>query len=227
MASRNAHPTFEHFTSSLGQCFWCARALVYFPFQSHPWLWHSTASSLVMWSRAILTAILDAWNSLRHIGHFGFAVDLVSCRRQTRHPEWPQLKLTGFNMALKLNGMGKKSIIILCAWNTQLISTQRATYQNQKTYSWTASCSVIRKNSAKSKRENEGTRAVWTTAVKRLNCYFCFLLLGFHLPVREKWEKMYKSVSQHNYLSIFRKILSFFRWKRLALKENHVWKWRR
>ena len=32
-------------------------------------------------------------------------------------------------MALKLCGMGKKSIIILCAWNTQLISTQRATYQ--------------------------------------------------------------------------------------------------
>ena len=50
-----------------------------------------------------------------------------------------------------------------------------------------------------------------TTAVKRLNRYFCFLLLGFHLPVREKWAKMYKSVSQHNYLSIFRKILSFFR----------------
>ena len=50
-----------------------------------------------------------------------------------------------------------------------------------------------------------------TTAVKRLNRYFCFLLLGFHLPVREKWAKMYKSVSQHNYLSIFLKILSFFR----------------
>ena len=66
-----------------------------------------------------------------------------------------------------------------------------------------------------------------TTAVKRLNRYFCFLLLGFHLPVREKWAKMYKSVSQHNYLSIFRKILSFFRWKRFALKENHAWKWRR
>ena len=129
LASRNAHPSFEHFTSSLGQCFWCACALAYLPFQSHPWLWHSTASSLVMWSRAILTAILDAWNSLRHIGHFGFAVDLVSCRRQTKHPEWPQLKLTGFNMALKLCGMGKKLIIIPCAWNTQLISTQRATYQ--------------------------------------------------------------------------------------------------
>ena len=38
-----------------------------------------------------------------------------------------------------------------------------------------------------------------------------FLLLGFHLPVREKWAKMYKSVSQHSYLSIFLKILSFFR----------------
>ena len=50
-----------------------------------------------------------------------------------------------------------------------------------------------------------------TTAVKRLNRYFCFLLLRFHLPVREKWAKMYKSVSQHNYLSIFLKILSFFR----------------
>ena len=50
-----------------------------------------------------------------------------------------------------------------------------------------------------------------TTAVKRLNRYFSFLLLGFHLPVREKWAKMYKSVSQHNYLSIFLKILSFFR----------------
>ena len=32
---------------------------------------------------------------------------------------------------------------------------------------------------------------------------------------------MYKSVSQHNYPSIFLKILSFFRWKRFALKENH------
>ena len=50
-----------------------------------------------------------------------------------------------------------------------------------------------------------------TTAVKRLNHYFGFLLLGFHLPVREKWAKMYKSVSQHNYLSIFLKILRFFR----------------
>ena len=50
-----------------------------------------------------------------------------------------------------------------------------------------------------------------TTAVKRLNRYFCFLLLGFHLPVRKKWAKMYKSVSQHSYLSIFLKILSFFR----------------
>ena len=49
-----------------------------------------------------------------------------------------------------------------------------------------------------------------TTAVKHLNRYFCFLLLGFHLPVTEKWAKMYKSVSQHNYLSIFLKILSFF-----------------
>ena len=50
-----------------------------------------------------------------------------------------------------------------------------------------------------------------TTAVKRLNRYFCFSLLGFHLPVSEKWVKVYKSVSQHNYLSIFLKILSFFR----------------
>ena len=65
-----------------------------------------------------------------------------------------------------------------------------------------------------------GSQKAWaTTAVKRLNRYFCFLLLGFHLPVREKWAKMYKSVSQHNYLSIFLKILSFFRWKRFALKE--------
>ena len=32
---------------------------------------------------------------------------------------------------------------------------------------------------------------------------FLFLLLGFHLPVREKWAKMY--------LSIFLKCLSFFR----------------
>ena len=116
LASRNAHPSFEHFTSSLGHCFWCARALAYFLFQSYPWLWHSTASSLVMWSRAILTAIVDAWNSLPQLRHFGFAVDLVSCLRQTRHQEWPQLKLTGFNMVLKLYGMGKKSINILCAW---------------------------------------------------------------------------------------------------------------
>ena len=51
-----------------------------------------------------------------------------------------------------------------------------------------------------------------TTAVKRLNALFLFfILLGFHLPVREKWAKMYKSVSQHSYLSIFLKILSFFR----------------
>ena len=57
-----------------------------------------------------------------------------------------------------------------------------------------------------------GARAVQhTTAVKRLNRYFCFLLLGFYLPVREKWAKMYKSISQHNYLSIFLEILSFFR----------------
>ena len=48
-----------------------------------------------------------------------------------------------------------------------------------------------------------------TTAVKRLNRYFCFLLLGLHLPVREKWAKMYKSVSQHNYLSIFLKRIMF------------------
>ena len=40
---------------------------------------------------------------------------------------------------------------------------------------------------------------------------FVFLLLGFHLQVREKWAKMYKSVSQHNYLSIFLNILSFVR----------------
>ena len=59
---------------------------------------------------------------------------------------------------------------------------------------------------------NNGWRPMMmTTAVKRLNRYFCLLLLGFHLPVREKWAKMYKSVSQHNYLSIFLKILSFFR----------------
>ena len=43
----------------------------------------------------------------------------------------------------------------------------------------------------------------------------------------EKNGQMYKSVSQHNYLSIFLKMLSFFRWKRFALKENQVWKWRR
>ena len=43
-----------------------------------------------------------------------------------------------------------------------------------------------------------------TTAVKRLNRYLCLLLLGFHLPIRENWAKMYKSVSQHNYLSILR-----------------------
>ena len=49
-----------------------------------------------------------------------------------------------------------------------------------------------------------------TTAVKCLNRYFCFLMLRFHLPVREKWAKMYKSVSQHNYLSIILNILSFF-----------------
>ena len=41
-------------------------------------------------------------------------------------------------------------------------------------------------------RKNWGMRrgeggSVHTTAVKRLNRYFCFLLLGFHLPVREKW----------------------------------------
>ena len=49
-----------------------------------------------------------------------------------------------------------------------------------------------------------------TTAVKRPNRYFCFLLLGFHLPVREKWAKMYKSVSQHNYLSIFSQNFELF-----------------
>ena len=50
--------------------------------------------------------------------------------------------------------------------------------------------------------------------------YFCYLLLGFHLPVTEKWAKMYKSVSQHNYLSIFRKILSFSLKTLLAKRES-------
>ena len=59
-----------------------------------------------------------------------------------------------------------------------------------------------------------------STAVKRLNHYFCFLLLGFRLPVREKWAKMYKSVSQHKYLSIFLKILSFFSPKTLRAKRE-------
>ena len=59
-----------------------------------------------------------------------------------------------------------------------------------------------------------------TTAVKRLNRYFCFLLLGFHLSVREKWAKMYKSVRQQNYLSIFLKILNFFLLKTLRAKRE-------
>ena len=109
-------------TSSLVHWFWWAHALAYFPFQSHLWLWHSTASLLVMWSRAMLTEIVDAWNSLQPTGHFGFAVDLVSCLRQTRipNPEWPQLQLPGFNMALKLYGLGKKSIIIVSLEYTTL-----------------------------------------------------------------------------------------------------------
>ena len=37
-----------------------------------------------------------------------------------------------------------------------------------------------------------------TTAVKRLNRYFRFLLLRFHLPVREKWAEVYKSVTVVN-----------------------------
>ena len=146
-ASQNAHPSFAHFTSSWGQCFWCARALAYFPFYSHPWLWHSTASSVVMCSRAILTEIVDVWNSLRHVRYFGFAVDLLSCLRQTRHPEWPQLKLTDFNMALKLYRMGTKSIIILCAWNTLHISTQRATYQILHCYRWSMESVNLQVNS--------------------------------------------------------------------------------
>lgn len=112
-ALQNVHPLFA-------QAAWWAHALAYFPFQSHLWLWHSTASLLVMWSRAMLTEIVDAWNSLQPTGHFGFAVDLVSCLRQTRHPEWPQLQLPGFNMALKLYGLGKKSIIIVSLEYTTL-----------------------------------------------------------------------------------------------------------
>ena len=106
----------------LGALVWWAHALAYFPFQSYLWLWHSTASLLVMWSRAMLTEIVDAWNSLQPTGHFGFAVDLVSCLRQTRipNPEWPQLQLPGFNMALKLYGLGKKSIIIVSLEYTTL-----------------------------------------------------------------------------------------------------------
>ena len=40
---------------------------------------------------------------------------------------------------------------------------------------------------------------------------FLFFIAGISFTSREKWAKMYKSVRQHNYLSIFRKILSFFR----------------
>ena len=61
------------------------------------------------------------------------------------------------------------------------------------------------------RREQNNKPGLNTTAVKRLNRYFCFLLLGFHLPVREKWTKMYKSVSQHNYLfPFFSKFWAFF-----------------
>ena len=96
-------------TSSLWHWFWWARALAYFPFQSHPWLWHSTASSLVIWSMALLKEIVDAWNSLRRIGHFRFDVDLVSCLRETRHPEWPQLKLMGFKHGIETVWDGKET----------------------------------------------------------------------------------------------------------------------
>ena len=82
--------------------------LAYFPFQSHPWLWHSTASSLVILSMALLKEIVDAWNSLRRIGHFGFDVDLVSCLRETRHSEWPQLKLMGFKHGIETVWDGKE-----------------------------------------------------------------------------------------------------------------------
>ena len=79
-----------------------------------------------------------------------------------------------------------------------------------------SACSAVSRSlqsDAKNARERVGgfTPPRRTTAVKHLNRYFCFLLLGFHLPVSEKWAKMYKSVSQHNYLSIFPQILSFFR----------------
>ena len=58
------------------------------------------------------------------------------------------------------------------------------------------------------------------TAVKRLNRYFCFLLLGFHLPVREKWAKMYKSVSQHNYRFHFCQNFELFWLKTLRAKRE-------
>ena len=58
------------------------------------------------------------------------------------------------------------------------------------------------KSHSRDKRDKAITQAITcvfcrdlhTTAVKRLNRYFCFLLLGFHLPDREKWAKMYKSI---------------------------------
>ena len=88
---------------------------------------------------------------------------------------------------------------------------------------------VIYDNEFETKKNNIEPRMklnhnTYTTAVKCLNRYFCFLLLGFHLLVSEKWAKMYKSVSQHNYLSIFLKILSFFSLKTLRAKRKSCWK---
>ena len=49
-----------------------------------------------------------------------------------------------------------------------------------------------------------------TTAVKRLNRYFCFLLLGFHLPVSEKWQRCINQLVNITIFPFFSKFRAFF-----------------
>ena len=96
------------------------------------------------------------------------------------------------------------------AWETMIVTPSR-TAQTRTVLTHVNVNRVTKETGKSALKVRNRMSGLHSTAVKRLNRYFCFLLLGFHLPVREKWAKMYKAVSQHNYLSIFLKILTFFR----------------
>lgn len=86
------HPLFSHVIFSFGHAWKCSGASMYTPSQSQPSLRHSTGSCLVTFSRAMLTPE----NCLRHNGHVGTAFRLAKSVIQSRHPECPRVKLTGF-----------------------------------------------------------------------------------------------------------------------------------